>query len=501
MADILPVTNLRGPAARITQVTSETVPAGEPAVVVMTGADQNRRFHFELPRGLPALDAEADDEVVATFVAAEDTDTGAAVAAKAAVVARETPNYANDATAGNLRGLISKLDRGVADAHLLWITDSLGNEPTEPPRLNANFLAAKYPAVTVIMAYWDEVGETSYKTPITIQTGTGPRTLTIWVAAKSGARPEYLLGSRYQAAIAALNPDAVITLHGHNTGGPPSVHMERNVFLQLTETVAATHPLAGQVLIAENPSLMPGRETWQALKAQYIEMVAGIRGYGFIDAEQAFWDYGDWAADLMGDPTHPNPAGSALIASLVNAAMESAKGAAATRLEPSLVHRPGKNHITNSDFAAWASTNPDGWVPVNATLSKEVTNYETGAQALKITGTATSGAAYAQATLGAEKARELRGELVTLVVRHRVPASNTQIPRFTLQDSVGAVASSDVNVALRDGYAWAFATGRVGAGATQLYVRLFPRVSGTAEVEMSVDRVYLVRGILPLAGS
>ena len=104
--------------------------------------------------------------------------------------------------------------------------------------------------------------------------------------------------------------------------------------------MTATHPLAGVVLLAENPSLLPGRETWQALKAQFIEAVAGIRGYGFIDAEQAFWDYGNWAADLMLDQTHPNAGGSALIASLVNAAMESAKGAAATRLEPSLLPRP-----------------------------------------------------------------------------------------------------------------------------------------------------------------
>lgn len=503
-ADYVPLTNLRGPAARITGVSVETVPADSPAEVVMTGLDQNRSFHFKNPRGLPGVNAVPTDEAVGTMVAAEDTDTGAAVAAKAAIVARATPNYANDATAGNLRGLIAKLDRGVANATLLWITDSLGNEPTEPPRLNADYLAAKYPAYTVNIAYWDEVTEAGYKTPVLIQTGTGAFSLTVWVAAKAGSRPEYVLGSRYPVVVGAVTPDAVIIMHGHNTGGPPTGTGEvaqRNVFLQLTESVTATHPLAGLVLIAENPSLMAGRATWQALKAQVLETVAGMRGYGFIDAERAFWEYGNWQTDLMGDQTHPNPAGSSLIASLVNAAMETARGAATTRLESSFALRPAKNFVLNGDFSAWASANPDNWSALNAVMSKNVTEYETSAQALKITGTTTSGAAYVQQTLSAEKVRELRGELVTIAARVFQPTSNAGLAAIAVADSTAATVRVDTDPTFRDGYGWMFGTMRIAPAATQIYVRLYSRISGAAEVAASFDRVFLVKGVLPLAGS
>lgn len=504
MADFTPLTNLRGPAARIVEVTAVDVPPTGEAYVEMTGPDQGRRFEFGLRQGLPGVNAIENDEAVATYVGSDGSETAAAVAARAALVARETPNYANDATAANLRALIAKLDRGVADPTLLWITDSLGNEASEPPRLVANYLAQKYPAVTVRIAYWDEVGEAGYSAPLTVQTGTGSRVLTVWVASKAGSRPEYVLGSRYQAAVAALTPDAVIIMHGHNTGGPPTgpgEALQRNVFLQLTETVTATHPLAGLVLIAENPSLMAGRETWQAHKAQIIEQIAGIRGYGFLDAERAFWEYGNWQADLMADATHPNAAGSALIASLVNAALETARGVSATRLETALVTRSAKNFVTNGDFSAWASTNPDNWTLTNATFAKDTTDYETGSQAARVTATTTAGAAFAQQALSAAQVRELRGELVTIAARVRQPAANTGLAAVALVDSTAAQVRTDTDPSFRDGYGWIFGTFRVATTATALYVRLFARISGAAEVSFSVDRVYVVKGVLPLAGS
>lgn len=49
------ITNLRGPAARITGVSAVSVAAGSPAYVTMTGPDQNRGFAFGIPQGLPGL--------------------------------------------------------------------------------------------------------------------------------------------------------------------------------------------------------------------------------------------------------------------------------------------------------------------------------------------------------------------------------------------------------------------------------------------------------------
>ncbi|WP_136054366.1 hypothetical protein [Microbacterium sp. K24] len=81
MADIVPLTNLRGPAARIIDVTVETLPADQPAEVEMTGPDQGRAFHFKTPRGLPGVNAVENDEAVATYLGASDSDTNAAVRA------------------------------------------------------------------------------------------------------------------------------------------------------------------------------------------------------------------------------------------------------------------------------------------------------------------------------------------------------------------------------------------------------------------------------------
>lgn len=81
MADFTTITNLRGPAARITEVSAESVPSAQSAVVEMTGPDQGRAFKFKIPRGLPGVNALENDEAIATYLLAPDTDTAKAVAA------------------------------------------------------------------------------------------------------------------------------------------------------------------------------------------------------------------------------------------------------------------------------------------------------------------------------------------------------------------------------------------------------------------------------------
>lgn len=83
MSEIKPaLTNLRGPAARITDATAETIPAGAGTKVNMTGLDQDRKFHFEIERGLPGVNAVPADEAVAAYVAGSDTETIAALDSK-----------------------------------------------------------------------------------------------------------------------------------------------------------------------------------------------------------------------------------------------------------------------------------------------------------------------------------------------------------------------------------------------------------------------------------
>lgn len=75
MADYTPITNLRGPAARITAFTAKSVPAASPAVARMTGPDQNRQIEVDVPRGLPGVNALDNDAAVATYLAAPDSNS------------------------------------------------------------------------------------------------------------------------------------------------------------------------------------------------------------------------------------------------------------------------------------------------------------------------------------------------------------------------------------------------------------------------------------------
>jgi len=422
--------------------------------------------------------------------------------------------YADAASAANLRALVSKLDRGVSNAGILVVSDSTGNQTNEWPYLVAQYLADKYPAYTVVARFWDEVGEVAYSSPVTVQTGSGAYTLSVWIAAKAGSVPGYFLGSRFAAAVADIGtPDVVFINHGHNTGDPTTALATngntRNTLLSLTETVAVTHPSAGIVLIAQNPTSVAGRETWQALKANVLDEIAGYRGYGVLDVHQAFIDYGDWETDLTNvDGIHPLPAGSLLWASVVEDALADARAALPARIETTPLLMNAKNYLSNFDFSSWAATDPDSWTPnSSATTSKDTTNYETGSQACKVTGNGTSGAAQLEQALGASKARELRGKLVTLAVRVRKPTANTQTVRLVLLDSTGSGNQVVADVpagaagAAVDAYMWIFITKRMDAAATNVYVRLQSRTSGTTVVDASFDRAYLVQGLMPFCGS
>lgn len=109
----VPITNLRGPAARITAVSAETVPADEPAEVTMTGPDQNRAFHFKFPRGLPGVNAVPADEAVGTYIDAQDTESGKATRRVALSVIHEQSPVALAAWSGALRNRENKAARMV----------------------------------------------------------------------------------------------------------------------------------------------------------------------------------------------------------------------------------------------------------------------------------------------------------------------------------------------------------------------------------------------------
>jgi GDSL-like Lipase/Acylhydrolase family len=417
-------------------------------------------------------------------------------------------SYSSAATSANTKKLLSKLKRGVSDVSILVIGDSTGNASNEWVYLTAQNLAKMFPAYTVQISTWNATTGTEYSPASIIQTGTGSYTLKIWNNSVSGEVPGYVQGFRWATAIVPTSPDLIFISHGHNIGDPSSVAFQeqtgRNLYLSLTEELTQQFPNAGIVLIAQNPSFMNGREIWQAVKANIIESVAGMRSYGFIDIHQAFLDTGR-PNDYILDGTHPNDEGSKLWANVVTSALTNTNLSSATKLNESTLITFGKNYLSNSDFSLWDSANPNNWTPNSyVTASKDTTLFETGSYGCKLSATSTSGTAQLEQGVNLANAgiTHLKGKVVTLAVRVFVPASNTATVRIQLVDNTGSANARgmDVASATRDRFVWLFASKRLDENATSIYARLIPRTTGTATVDATFDRAYLVQGINPTVG-
>ena len=71
-----------GPAGTIASADAESVPASENAAVIMSGSSEVKHAHFKIPRGLPGVNAVANDTATATYVATPDSETRGALDAE-----------------------------------------------------------------------------------------------------------------------------------------------------------------------------------------------------------------------------------------------------------------------------------------------------------------------------------------------------------------------------------------------------------------------------------
>ena len=67
---------VKGDTGTFAGATATTVPADQGASVTLTGSETAKVANFRIPRGLPGVNAVAADEAVATYLAAEDSETG-----------------------------------------------------------------------------------------------------------------------------------------------------------------------------------------------------------------------------------------------------------------------------------------------------------------------------------------------------------------------------------------------------------------------------------------
>lgn len=505
-----------GTAAGTTAGTAAGAAAAAPAVT----AAQNAEAAAELAASQAASSAALaqDAAVNASEIALGDADAALAGAIAnpasdtfSALSASYASRYASAATKAATAPLLSKLKRGVADATILYIGDSTGNETIEHIYLEMVDLGARFPAYTVLYYLWND-GSSAYDSAVTIQTGTGSQTLRVYNCSVAGSRPEYVLGARWSTAIAAVsNPDCIFISHSHNTGDPATNanggQPQRWIWLSVTEELAVQHPGAGMVLMSQNPTFVSGRETWQAKKAQVLQDLAAQRGYGFIDVHQAFVDTGAPASYVKTDLIHPttsadtsSPNGSRLWADVVGACLQYSADAAGLPRQRSSLLDAAKSLVPNVDFATWSGTLPDGFTATNATVTKDTTTFETGTYSMKIEAGA-SGASYVEMTDSTSFGYKglLAGRPVTLLARVYVPVGYTGIPSIVLKGNGGSAqqARRDSEAVAQGRWHWVICTRRDTGDGGSLTVQLSPRLSGSAAGYILVDRFRVVEGDLP----
>ena len=150
-------------------------------------------------------------------------------------------------TAETFAVLTSRLAMGHEDAVLTILGDSTGNETTEWVYLVTQWLATRYPKYTVTYRLYNDVSKT-YDAVVTIQTGSVPRTLSVYNGSVSGTDAAYSVTNF--ATQVPVAPTLFIINFSHNGGGSTDY---RPVMYALTRLINDEHPQAGIVLTAQNP--------------------------------------------------------------------------------------------------------------------------------------------------------------------------------------------------------------------------------------------------------
>lgn len=509
MADIVPLTNLRGPAARIVDVTVETLPADQAAEVEMTGPDQGRAFHFKTPRGLPGVNAVPTDEAVGVMVAATDTDTGTAVREVAASAAAFRADPLGGAAAERL---FTKMRQATADGVIVVLGDSTGDASYRWPRKLALLLVALFPAWTVSYARWNNATR-SYDASETLHTGTNGRTLYFWNASVSGGSTYTHQAPDAVPMYVSKNPDLVFINDGHNEGSPAWTPQNTALgfhsrYMALAEEVRRNSPQAGIVLIGQNPP--QAGVALMADKTVIIKSIAAMRGYGFADTTQAYIDAGVPSSLYEADLLHPNSAGGDLQAQTILRSIHTdAPSNPVTSPASVFTDPPAVNLIVNGDFATLDPTTfvPASWSSSRLAFAKDTTNYENAKRGYGLLMTPTGGgqAFIFQTILNATQVVPWRGRHVTLLARMRnnAAAPNQTVGTVHLIDGVQGVSGGGI-ISLGDpwtygGFVWRALTMRIADTATQLQVRVYGDYSTGAPAGgsgVTLDGVWLTEGAL-----
>ncbi|OWQ98024.1 SGNH/GDSL hydrolase family protein [Sphingopyxis witflariensis] len=403
---------------------------------------------------------------------------------------------------GQFNRILSKLDSQSADANLVILTDSTGDETSEwIYLLFSGSVAAAYPEWTIKILYWSE---SSYAAATTIQTGTGTRTLTVWAAAVAGSIANRFAGTDFTAAVVTPTPDAVMLSYGHNADiqgvGPYTSATIRQLswFNAIADRLDKGLPNVPVVMIGQNPTINNNGSNpagtddgFMRRRLELLFPLAARRGWGVINVHDAFLQSSTPLANLLVDSTHPNAAGSQLWADVVWGVMRASRGAQdAGGVVPGRLMKAWRSY---ADFNTWSKG--------NITLTQQTTagRFETRPDAATATITSTAGLGYIYITAAsAADMPALRGRYVTFAVWMHIPvASETNAGRIEIVDSGSTTVSQ--GPVRGDGFAVFTVTHLVDAAATSLVVNVYSAEAAFSPASVvDIDRASLSLGLDPI---
>jgi hypothetical protein len=268
------------------------------------------------------------------------------------------------------------------DVNVFFTGDSTGNETTEHYYLTAVWIGQQALTHTVTYRLWND-GTQAYDAPVTIQTGTGARTIAVYNVSVAGSNTEYLEGGQGDTIMAATpTVDLALMSYGHNTGTDTTQLDIMPEFRVALELMMQRFPQAGVFVALQAP-----RKNWSGTDPggpeQSNRMVSAWRavaqeyGVGTIDVYTAFVESPFFnvapggTGSLYLDTVHPSPAGSALwsaqdqLALVENADLWATGGQATSGLN---LVKP--NLIPNATFTDWDDATPVGFTFNSVTLAK-----------------------------------------------------------------------------------------------------------------------------------
>lgn len=390
--------------------------------------------------------------------------------------------------------LTATLDEALVDASMLVVGDSTGNDTYEWVDLFCAWAAATWPAYTVRRWMWDNTSKT-YATSQDFNVGTSARVFNVWNCSVPGSMLSENFGSPYATAFVGKAPSLIVISHGYNYANGTAYYGVFGALSAGVESLLREYPFAGVLMVAQSPF----RDTDnQAINIRAVKEYAGLRGFGVADVYSAYLRANKDTALYLPDGIHPsNPDGGQLWLSEILPHFVSRGG---HRGFASTLDQDGVNLLPNGGFDAVTGAVPDTWTLTNCTTAVETTIFETGVRSIKLTANgATPRIQQDLLTTNLAAVKKALGGYVTLAARVYVPAGGAiTCGTIALRTDEGEIQSAKIGAnGVTAGWHWRVVSGYVPKSPTLFRAYVYADTATGTTQYCYVDRVVLVRGLLP----